>query len=569
MSHISIYWLFMAICCAGILTANASDEQPELIGGRNEIGRDEWPELFKKVSESLARLATQENGPSFNLEEILMAEKQMVAGLKYYINARVTPAQSASKICKFEIWEKIWEKFQQVDVSCEDGAEYQVLQSSESNRVRRSEPLGSPRDVDAENLKRLEGIIQESLVDIGQQNNGRKLSFIRIKDATSKRVTGTLYTVTIEVSEQDADNSECVVEIWEKKWLEFRETTAKCGTDEFKVSKTRAKRSLNKPLLEDDEFDVDADSKAAKSFQQFKTTFNRTYYDAQEHALRYRIFKQNLFLIDQLNKYEMGTAEYGITEFADLTSKEYFLRTGLRLRDGGDNRIPNAPAEIPNIELPPSFDWREKGAVTEVKNQGNCGSCWAFSVTGNIEGVNAARTGTLVSYSEQELLDCDTVDGACNGGLPDDAYKAIERIGGLETEQEYPYRAHKEKCQYDPSLDHVTVHGAVDLPKDEDAIAKYLVQNGPVSIGINANGMQFYHRGVAHPWKALCRPDSLDHGVLIVGFGVDQGKKNKQLPFWIVKNSWGPRWGEQGYYRVYRGDNTCGVASMVSSAILE
>lgn len=332
-----------------------------------------------------------------------------------------------------------------------------------------------------------------------------------------------------------------------------------------------AKRSIGKPLLEIDEnkYDVENDDETANAFKLFKSTYNREYSDDHEHATRYRIFKQNLFLIEQLNKFEMGTAVYGITEFGDLTFQEYFQRTGLRAREGAENRIPNLQAAVLNISLPTAFDWREKNAVTPVKNQGSCGSCWAFSVTGNIEGVHAAKSGTLESYSEQELLDCDTVDEACNGGLPDDAYKAIERIGGLETEADYPYQAHKGKCHYEPSAHHVSIKGAVDLPKDEEAIAKYLVENGPVSIGINANAMQFYYRGVSHPWKALCRPDSLDHGVLIVGFGEAQGKKNKILPYWIVKNSWGPKWGEQGYYRVYRGDNTCGVASNASSAILE
>lgn len=523
MGRISIAVLLI-FGCACILSCNA-----QIVGGRDTVERDEWPKLFEKLSESLVRLATQENGASLNLEEILKAEKQVVAGRKYFINARVTPARSESKICDFEIWEKPWEQFQQVDVNCGADKVYQVVKAARSKRSP-DQIVGGPREVDAEERQRLEGIIQASLVEIGQRENGRNLFFVRTKDAKSKVVSGVLYTVVIEVSEKDAGNSECIVEIWEKAWQSWRQTTARCGEDEFKVSNTRTKRSLAKPLLEEREFE---DSEMDKSFGDFKTAYNRSYYDEQEHALRFRIFKQNRFIIDQLNKYEMGTAEYGITEFADLTSKEYFDRTGLRFPGGYENRVPNAPAEIPDIKLPTSFDWRDKGAVTPVKNQGNCGSCWAFSVTGNVEGVNAARTGTLLSLSEQELLDCDTVDGACNGGLPDDAYKAIERIGGLETEDEYPYRAHKEKCQYNPNLEHVSVRGAVDLPKDEEAIAKYLVENGPVSIGINANGMQFYHRGVAHPWKALCRPDSLDHGVLIVGFGVATGKKNKQLPYWV------------------------------------
>lgn len=162
------------------------------------------------------------------------------------------------------------------------------------------------------------------------------------------------------------------------------------------------------------------------------------------------------------------------------------------MRENRDNELRNPIADIPDIDLPEEFDWTEKGAVTSVKNQGNCGSCWSFSVTGNIEGLHAIKTGKLEAYSEQELLDCDTTDNACNGGFMDDAFKAIEKIGGLELEEEYPYKAKKQKkCQFNSTMIHVKVKGVVDMPKgDEVAIQKYLVANGPISIGINAAAMQ-------------------------------------------------------------------------------
>jgi len=140
----------------------------------------------------------------------------------------------------------------------------------------------------------------------------------------------------------------------------------------------------------------------------------------------------------------------------------------------------------------------------------------------------------------------------------------------LETESQYPYSAKKSKCQFNQTLARVKVSGAVDLPQNETQMAQYLVENGPLSIGINANAMQFYRGGISHPPRILCRHSGIDHGVLIVGFGVsDYPVFNKTLPYWIVKNSWGPSWGENGYYRVFRGENTCGLSSMVSSAVLE
>lgn len=179
------------------------------------------------------------------------------------------------------------------------------------------------------------------------------------------------------------------------------------------------------------------------------------------------------------------------------------------------------------------------------------------------------QSGKLVSLSEQELVDCDKMDDGCNGGLPDNAYRAIEQMGGLELESDYPYEGVDEKCMFNKTLAKVQISGAVNITKNETGMAQWLVHNGPISIGINANAMQFYMGGISHPWKMLCNPTNLDHGVLIVGYGIkDYPLFHKKLPYWIVKNSWGKSWGEQGYYRVYRGDGTCGVNQMASSAVI-
>nr|XP_045592804.1 cathepsin F-like isoform X2 [Procambarus clarkii] len=304
-------------------------------------------------------------------------------------------------------------------------------------------------------------------------------------------------------------------------------------------------------------------------FKNFMKQHNKAYKSQAEFKKRFNIFRQNMKKVHILQQNERGSAKYGPTKFADLTEQEFRKMLGLR-HDLKPELSSMRPAVIPeDIELPNEYDWRSQGVVTPVKNQGMCGSCWAFSVTGNVEGQWAIRHKNLISLSEQELVDCDTSDEGCNGGMPENAYDAIQKLGGLESETDYPYDAKDEQCHFNKSMVKVTVNGSVELPQDEIALAKWLTKNGPVSIGINANALQFYVGGVSHPLKFLCNPKDLDHGMLIVGYGVHTYPVfKKTLPFWIIKNSWGEDWGEQGYYRVYRGDGTCGVNLMATSALV-
>ncbi|EJW79799.1 cysteine protease 6 [Wuchereria bancrofti] len=213
--------------------------------------------------------------------------------------------------------------------------------------------------------------------------------------------------------------------------------------------------------------------------------------------------------------------------------------------------------------LPNKFDWNTKGVVTPVKNQGSCGSCWAFSVTGNIESLWAIKTGNLISLSEQELIDCDVIDNGCNGGLPINAFREIKRMGGLEPEDQYPYKAKNGTCHLVRAQIAVTIDDAIEIPRNETVMKAWIAQRGPLSVGIDAELLAYYKSGILHPSKSRCPPSKINHGVLITGYGIENG-----LPYWTIKNSWGEEWGENGYFRLMRGKDICGVSDLVSSAII-
>ncbi|CAG5134258.1 unnamed protein product [Candidula unifasciata] len=298
------------------------------------------------------------------------------------------------------------------------------------------------------------------------------------------------------------------------------------------------------------------------AFKEFKIQYDRLYGSPAEEARRFKIFCDNMEKVKIIQSVEQGSAQYGATKFADL-SEEEFKKMHLGFKPPVSLKRQWPQAKIPEGPIPDSWDWREHNAVTPVKNQGWCGSCWAFSTTGNIEGQWAINSPShqLLSLSEQELVDCDKLDQGCNGGFMYDAYEAIKDLGGIETETDYKYTGEDGKCQFNKSEVVAKVTGAVNISKNEEDMAAWLYKNGPISIGINSFPMQFYKWGIAHPWKFFCDPNALDHGVLIVGYG----KKGKE-PYWIIKNSWGSNWGREGYYYIYRGDGSCGLNTMCSSA---
>lgn len=295
-------------------------------------------------------------------------------------------------------------------------------------------------------------------------------------------------------------------------------------------------------------------------FMKFVKEHNKEYETFEEFHERFEIFKNNL------NKVENHEV---FSPFMDMTEYEFSSRLTL---DADAIAAAKSKMEsyvlknrLSSSELPESFNWNDQGAVMPVKNQGSCGSCWAFSAVGNLEGLLFKKTKTLKGLSEQQLVDCDKKDQGCNGGFMDDAFDYVNKAGGIMSEDDYSYKGRGGKCNFDKSKVALTISGFLDVSKNEDEIAQVLLENGPLSVAVNATPFQFYFGGVFAPKK--CNPEGLNHGVLLVGFG-EEKKGGEVQKYWIIKNSWGTKWGEKGYIRLQRGTGMCGVNTNVSTATI-
>ena len=311
------------------------------------------------------------------------------------------------------------------------------------------------------------------------------------------------------------------------------------------------KRELTTFLDETDEW---------KQFSNFQERFNKRYENIQELEVRFKVFRENLRNIILHNLDIRQNFTMGINQFTDLTSQEFkdTYVSGLKSATVGSYGCKTFSSSASGV--PSSIDWRTKGAVTTVKDQGQCGSCWTFSATGAIEGAWAIAKGQLVDLTEQQLVDCATGisygSHGCSGGQMEGAFKYVIEHGQCSLDS-YPYTAKDGTCKTCSSVAHIS--SCSDVKPNDQISLKAAVAQQPVAIAIEADTRYFqsYSSGVLT--SSSCGT-SLDHGVLIVGYGEDSGQK-----YWLVKNSWGTSWGENGYVKIARSESTndagiCGIA---------
>jgi C1A family cysteine protease len=309
------------------------------------------------------------------------------------------------------------------------------------------------------------------------------------------------------------------------------------------------------------------------AFEDFAREHGRAYGSREEKRQRYAIFKANLLFIEAENAKDHSYT-LGINDLADQAPEE--IQASHLGISGPSPLLGQLWGAAPHLgtdrysgaELPDAVDWSEKGAVTAPKNQGGCGSCWAFSTTGALEGAWAISSGKIVALSEQQLVDCARSSdmAGCSGGAMDPAFKYFESHG-VCSEDSYPYKAKSGTCaerNCSVAIPKGSVTGFRDVPAQDTKALMEAVSKQPVAVAIEADQLAFqlYHGGVLHQTCGA----KLDHGVLIVGYGTDKG-----MDYWKVKNSWGANWGEQGYIRIKRGvpkDGECGIKDQPSYPVV-
>lgn len=296
-------------------------------------------------------------------------------------------------------------------------------------------------------------------------------------------------------------------------------------------------------------------------WMQFDQEFTSPKLNVVGYEARSLVFNQNVQAIIEHNK---GTSSWkkGINMYSDMTEEEFFEHFNIKAI--GDGQECSATSKRQSVASPPmrpaEVDWRTRGLVSPVKNQGKCGSCWTFSTVGTLEAHELIAYGNFTSLAEQQLVDCagDFDNHGCNGGLPSHAFEYIRYAGGISTEQDYPYFATNRNCTVDPDTFALAVDQSVNITAgDEEELADAIFGHGPVSIAFQVvQGFKDYLSGTYSSDVCKNGPGDVNHAVVAVGYGTD----SEGVDYWIVKNSWGTSWGNQGYFNIKRGVNMCGVA---------
>ncbi|XP_030250973.1 cathepsin L1-like [Sparus aurata] len=309
------------------------------------------------------------------------------------------------------------------------------------------------------------------------------------------------------------------------------------------------------------------DSRLDFQWDLWKKTHEKTYQNEVEEVSRRELWEENLMLINKHNlEASMGLHTYEMTmnHMGDLTPEEILQSYATFIPPTDIQRAPSSFDRTSSPPVPDTIDWRKKGYVTKVKDQRPCGSCWAFSAVGALEGQLFKKTGKLVDLSPQNLIDCSFKYGnlGCKGGLMHNAFQYVIDNQGIDSDASYPYTGRESQCQYDSCFRAANCSSYIRMPQgDEKALKQAVGSIGPISVAVDATGFKFYKSGV---YNDLSCTKEVNHAVLAVGYGT----LNRQ-DYWLVKNSWGSKWGDRGYILMARNkSDQCGITQYACYPIM-